>query len=151
MLRRQLKNQEEVDIGRYIFEYTINIKSAKERELIIKTIFDGSPKARYMSWEYNWGIKPDFEPVCDALLHLSGIIVELGMVPWKDPAAIYIKNHIKHLFNTLKNGLIAHGCFYPPRTVESSTNADTIKDMSKQVLGLSMSQVASSIIDSVGF
>ena len=149
MLKRQIQNQRGVDIGCYIFEYTINIKAAKERDLLIKIIFDGKPKTRYMSWDYNWGIKPNFEIVCDALLKLSGTMIELGMVSWKDPAAIYMKNHVAHLFNTLKNGLIAHGCFYPPHIVDSPTNVDTIYDMSCQILGLSMSLVASSIIDSV--
>jgi hypothetical protein len=150
MLKRQLQNQSGIDIGCYIFEYTINIKAAKERDLLIKIIFDGKPKSRYMAWDYNWGIKPDFEIVCDALLRLSGIKTELGLLELRDPAAIYLKNHVAHLFNTLKTGLITYGCLYPPHVeFNMTTNIDTVLEMSRQVLGLSMSKVASNIINSV--
>lgn len=149
MLKRQLQNAA-VNVGCYIFEYAYNIKAAKERDLLVKAIFDGSPKARYMSWDYNWCIRPGFDVVCDALMRLSGIKVELGLMELRDPAAIYIRSHIDHVFNNLRGGLIAHGCFYPP--IDELTNvgnigADTVLEMASQVLRMSLANVATSYID----
>lgn len=147
MLKRQLQKAQ-LDIGCYIFEYAYNIKAVAERDLLIKTIFHGSPKARYISWDYNWCIRPGFDIVCDALLHLSGIKIELGLLGLRDPASIYIKTHIEHTFNTLRDGLIAYGCFYAPiLDTNVTTNVDTVLEMAHQVLTMSLSQVATNYID----
>lgn len=148
MLKQTLQ-QQKIDIACYIFEYTFNIKNIVERELLTKIIFEGKPKVRYISWDYNWGIKQDFQSVCDALIHLSGITIELNMLNWKEPTSIYMKNYIVHIFKTLKDGLIAYGCLYPPYTVDVSTNVDTIKDMSIQIMKMSISNVASSFINDI--
>ena len=109
MLKQQFKNQF-VDVRDYVLGYSQSIKARREKDLILQIIFDNIPKVKIVAFDYNWGILNEFDVVCDAIVKLSSIVIDLGLVCFTDPYCVLIKNHMYMLYNTLKKGLIAYGC-----------------------------------------
>ena len=89
-----------------------------------------------MPFDYNWEIKPDYERVTRAIIKLSSIVCELSSYEWSSSSCLIIKSYMWSLYNQLKAGLLAYGCSAPPEIIETSTNADTIHEMSEQILFL---------------
>lgn len=138
MLSLQLKPMnmnEEVNIRENIIKLAQNINIQGEKENIIKLIFVKTQKhtVKYMSFDFNWIIKPDFDIVQDALIKLSSIITTLKMYTFKDTYSKIVVDHIISLNKILKDGLIAHGCFQPPYKIDSPTTTDTILEIADQI------------------
>lgn len=134
-----------VDVATYLRDYTVNIKTRQERELFVDIVFKGgTPRARCMPFDYNWHIFHDYDEVANALCKLSSILIQLQATPWTDPEAIYLKNHVNHLFTLLKEGLIAYGCKEPPERLDVATTADTVKEIARQIVDMTRGQLDAS-------
>lgn len=136
MLKQQLHKKDNVDVAEYITNYASNIKNQKEGSYFMDIVFNGQTRAKYLPFDYNWSILPSYEIVVQALIRLSGTVTELKRHEWRDPAVIYLVNHVSYIFGLLKDGLIAFGCKRPPKRVELTTTSDTILEMAQQVVNM---------------
>lgn len=73
-------------------------------------------KVIYMPFDYNWGIKPNFLVVCDAILIANSIhnaltmLIETNQCIGNDVCIANIYNLFKDIYETLLVGLINYGC-----------------------------------------
>jgi hypothetical protein len=89
---------------------------------------------KYLPFDYSWGIYNDFNPVLDALIKLSSVLIALSLHKFEDKHAQFIVDHVRFISTTLKNGLISLGCSNPPKYVDATNiNKDTILEIAKQI------------------
>ena len=136
MLKQLLQKQpqQDVNISDYILSFAENIQNKYEKNILLNVIYHNKPRVKFMPFDYNWGIYPNFKQVSDAIIKLTGIIVSLNTYKWTDPDCLYLKNHLTYLYNILKDGLIAYGCSNPPEVKNISTTQDTIIEIAEQIL-----------------
>jgi hypothetical protein len=108
----------------------------KEKELITQLLFNKTPfhKVKYLPFDYSWGIYNEFNPVLDALIKLSSVLIAFSLHTFEDKHAKFIVEHMRFISTTLKNGLISLGCSNPPKHVDAANiNKDTILEIAKQI------------------
>ena len=136
MLSKQLKESPFIDIKTNIISYAQHIKSKREKDLLLTTIFN-KPLGHhvvYLSFQYEWLIKPDYMIVTDALARLSTVKTQLSLIDFQEKNSLFIREHMSFIFSILKDGLIAYGCNRPPYKADSLLNSATILDITHQVL-----------------
>ena len=117
---------------------TQSISIRKEKELLTSMLFTKTrfSKVKYMPFDYNWVILKEYEPVASALVKISGAVLMLSMCQFMDKHSNFVIDHVRFIFNTLKDGLILIGCKNPPRYhVSQNVNIhkDTLLEIARQV------------------
>jgi hypothetical protein len=126
-----------ININKYIFKHFENIRSKNEYEKLFKILFDKPILSiKYLPFQYNWVILPDYDIVTQALIKLSCIKIQLNKTELYDGNSIIIKDYIIYIFDLLKSGLISYGCKYPPYKLHSLIDNITVFELAKQVMSL---------------
>jgi hypothetical protein len=141
MLSKELSHN--LDIQSYILNYIDHIKSRKEKELILITIFSDHTIIKYMPYQYDWVILPEFEVVTKALFKMSSMTIMLKRLYLTEKNSIFIREYMIQQFKLLKEGLIAFGCKKPPYKLEVSYTEHTIIELAEQILKLKYKLVES--------
>lgn len=141
MLSKDLANN--VDIQSYVLNYVNHIKSKKEKDKILITIFSGHTVIKFMPYQYDWIILPEFEIVTKALFKMSSLTIMLKQLELTEKNSIFIREYMIQQFKLLKDGLVAFGCKNPPYKLEVSYSKDTILELADQILKLKYKTVES--------
>lgn len=137
MLKQQFDDLRLQTLFEYVSHNIDKIKSDFEKQLMSSVIF-GSPRVKYLPFDYNWTIKKEFDIVTDALVKLSSIVVALRAENWQDTHSLLIKNYVHVVYANLRNGLLLYGCITPPYKLPMKITKEAILQTAQQVLELNI-------------